>query len=96
MNKNLTLRMGNCHHRRYIPMLIELVRSGQIDPLQILTQVEPITDAIAAYQAFDQRKPGWIKVCLKPEEDAKAGTRSHKLDKALEDTFPASDPATHF
>ena len=27
MNKNLRLNMGNCHHRKYIPMLIELVRT---------------------------------------------------------------------
>src|SRR5690606_40002389 len=38
MNKNLTLKMGNCPHRRYIPKLIELVVSGAIDPAQILTQ----------------------------------------------------------
>jgi hypothetical protein len=23
MQKNLTLHMGNCHHRRYLPMLVE-------------------------------------------------------------------------
>ena len=25
MNKNLTVRMGNCNHRKYIPDLIDLV-----------------------------------------------------------------------
>ncbi len=66
MNKNLTLNMGNCHHRKYIPMLVELVRSGEINPLHILTQTEPLTDAISAYEAFDTRQPGWIKVELEP------------------------------
>ena len=28
MNKNLTLKMGNCNHRKYIPQLVELVRTG--------------------------------------------------------------------
>jgi threonine dehydrogenase-like Zn-dependent dehydrogenase len=64
MNKNLTVKMGNCHHRRYIPMLIDLVRRGTIDPAKILTQVEPLTSAIEAYKAFDTRRPGWIKVKL--------------------------------
>lgn len=66
MNKNLTMNMGNCHHRRYIPMLVEMVRAGEINPLHILTQTEPLTDAISAYQAFDTREPGWIKVELEP------------------------------
>jgi threonine dehydrogenase-like Zn-dependent dehydrogenase len=73
MNKNLTVKMGNCHHRRYIPMLIDLVRRGTIDPAKILTQVEPLTSAIEAYKAFDTRRPGWIKVKLETAmEHAKA------------------------
>ncbi len=66
MNKNLTLRMGNCPHRKYLPKLVGMVRSGLIDPLKILTQREPLTDVIAAYKAFDTRQPGWIKVELQP------------------------------
>lgn len=66
MNKNLTIKMGNCNHRRYIPELIDLVRSGTVDPSRILTQREPLTEVIAAYKAFDLRQPGWIKVELKP------------------------------
>ncbi|MBA3548237.1 MAG: glutathione-dependent formaldehyde dehydrogenase [Nannocystis sp.] len=66
MNKNLTIKLGNCNHRRYIPRLIDIVRSGIVDPSKILTQREPLTAVIAAYQAFDLRQPGWIKVELKP------------------------------
>lgn len=65
MNKNLTINLGNCNHRRYIPELVELVRSGAFDTAQVLTQIEPVTNAIDAYKAFDQRQPGWIKVELK-------------------------------
>jgi threonine dehydrogenase-like Zn-dependent dehydrogenase len=73
MEKNLTVRMGNCNHRKYIPRLIELVRVGAIDPLRILTQIEPLTDAIAAYKAFDVRRPGWMKVSMVPGPQARAG-----------------------
>ncbi len=64
MNKNLTMKMGNCPHRKYGPYLVELVRTGAIDPVKILTQMEPMTGAISAYEAFDKREPGWIKVEL--------------------------------
>lgn len=66
MNKNLTVRMGNCNHRKYIPMLIELVQSGRIDPARILTKREPLTSVLEAYKAFDTRQPGWMKVELAP------------------------------
>ena len=66
MEKNLTLKMGNCHHRKYIPVLLEKVQSGVLDPERILTNVEPMTGVIEAYKAFDTRQPGWIKVKLEP------------------------------
>jgi threonine dehydrogenase-like Zn-dependent dehydrogenase len=64
--KNLTIQMGNCPHRKYIPTLIEAVAAGKVDPTRVLTEVEPLTDAISAYKAFDSRKSGWLKVELKP------------------------------
>lgn len=66
MNKNLTVRMGNCNHRRYIPELIDLVRTGAIDPATVLTQDEPMPSVIDAYETFDRREAGWTKVILDP------------------------------
>ncbi|MFW5636496.1 MAG: zinc-dependent alcohol dehydrogenase [Thermodesulfobacteriota bacterium] len=66
MMKNLTINMGNCNHRKYIPMLVDLVAGGTLDPTEILSNVEPVTSAIEAYEIFDQRQPGWIKVKLDP------------------------------
>ena len=68
MNKNLTLRMGNCDHRAYIPRLVNLVAAGVIDPTKVLTEDVGIQDAISAYKAFDKRQPGWIKVELEPQQ----------------------------
>ena len=87
-SRNLTINMGNCHHRRYIPILIELVLSGRIDPTRILTRVEPMQDSIEAFRAFDRRACGWVKVALQPTADDTDGP----LDEALDDSFPASDP----
>jgi threonine dehydrogenase-like Zn-dependent dehydrogenase len=69
MEKNLTVRGGNCNHRRYMPEMIELVRSGVIRPEQFLTQIKPLTSAIDAYRAFDRHEAGWIKVKLDPGEE---------------------------
>jgi threonine dehydrogenase-like Zn-dependent dehydrogenase len=73
MNKNLSINMGNCNHRKYIPRLMEMVESGLIDPSNILTEVESLNSAIDAYKAFDARQSGWIKVELLPQ--AAAATR---------------------
>jgi threonine dehydrogenase-like Zn-dependent dehydrogenase len=67
MDKNLTIKAGNTPHRKYIPHLVDLVESGVFDPASVLTQTEPLADAIEAYKAFDKREAGWVKVELKPE-----------------------------
>lgn len=64
MNKNLTLRMGNCNHRKYIPDLVRRVRSGELDPSAVLTQQEEMVQVLDAYKEFDKRHAGWIKVAL--------------------------------
>lgn len=69
MNKNLRINMGNCHHRKYIPILIDLIATGKVDPTIVLTKHEPLRSAIEAFEAFDQRRSGWIKVELEPLND---------------------------
>ncbi len=66
MMKNLTVKAGNCNHRKYAPRLLEMVRAGVFEPTAILSEIEPLTGAIEAYKAFDQRQPGWLKVELVP------------------------------
>jgi threonine dehydrogenase-like Zn-dependent dehydrogenase len=97
LGKNLAINMGNCHHRHYIPRLIELTLNGSIDPSKILTQVKPMGDAIAAFKAFDRRDSGWVKVQLLPQRPGSEGDKAtegqqQQLDKAIADSFPASDP----
>ena len=60
--------MGNANHRRYYDVLLDHVQAGRLDPQKILTETEPMTGAIEAYKAFDERQPGWIKVELMPSE----------------------------
>jgi len=62
--KNLTLKSGNCHHRRHIPGLVSLVASGALDPSPLITHWSALPDAIDAYESFDRRESGWTKVAL--------------------------------
>ncbi|WP_443192560.1 zinc-dependent alcohol dehydrogenase [Pseudomonas indica] len=101
MNKNLTINMGNCHHRKYIPRLIELILARRFDPATVLTQIKPMNDAIAAFQAFDRRENGWIKVELHPQMQVATGKGDEErldeeklLDEGIEESFPASDPVS--
>jgi threonine dehydrogenase-like Zn-dependent dehydrogenase len=64
MNRNLTIKMGNCNHRRYVPRLLDLVVDGTVDPLAFITQHEAPADAIEAYETFDRREEGWLKTVL--------------------------------
>jgi threonine dehydrogenase-like Zn-dependent dehydrogenase len=66
MNRNLTVHMGNCNHRSYVPMLVGRARAGEIDPTRVLTQREPIDDVLEAYRNFDLRSRGWVKVRVVP------------------------------
>jgi threonine dehydrogenase-like Zn-dependent dehydrogenase len=68
MNRNLTIKAGNCNHRRYVPRLVDWTRSGTIDPLRILTQRQPLTSALDAYKIFAKHGPGWVKVELEPSK----------------------------
>jgi threonine dehydrogenase-like Zn-dependent dehydrogenase len=64
MNKNLTVKMGNCNHRRYLPELLDLVVNGTVDPTAFITQHERPVNAIEAYETFDRREEGWLKTVL--------------------------------
>lgn len=64
MNKNLSVHMGNCNHRRYIPELVRMTAAGVFDPSEVLTQHEPLANAIEAFEAFDRRETGWVKVAF--------------------------------
>ncbi|MGW3996856.1 zinc-dependent alcohol dehydrogenase [Amycolatopsis sp. NPDC004772] len=64
MNRNLTVKLGNCNHRRYVPRLLGLVASGAVDPLAFITQHEEPANAISAYETFDRREEGWLKTVL--------------------------------
>ena len=64
--RNLTVKMGMCHHRRYIPKLVQLVASGAVDLTQVVPRHETLLSATEAYELFERRENGWLQVELVP------------------------------
>lgn len=64
MMKNLTINSGNCNHRRYLPELIDIVASGRMRLAPNLSHHLAFDEVLRAYEAFDHRDEGWVKVAL--------------------------------
>jgi len=64
--KGLTLKMGQTHVHRYLPILLDRIARGEIDPSFVITHRVPLEDAPAAYRTFRDKEDGCIKVVLKP------------------------------
>lgn len=70
MNKGLTLRMGQCNVKRYMPHLLEHIREGRIDAKGIITHRFALEDAAEAYRVFEKRQDGCVKCVLVPPSAA--------------------------
>jgi threonine dehydrogenase-like Zn-dependent dehydrogenase len=66
MNKGLTIKTGQTHVHRYVPKLLDLIRSGRIDPSFVVTHRLPLSEAPQAYKMFRAKQDGCIKVVLDP------------------------------
>jgi threonine dehydrogenase-like Zn-dependent dehydrogenase len=66
MNKALTIKTGQTHVHRYIPELLDHIRSGRIDPSFVVTHRLPLSQAAHGYQIFREKQDGCIKVVLDP------------------------------
>ena len=62
--KNIGLRGGMAPVRRYLPELLDLVLSGQIEPGKVFDLTLPLADVAEGYRAMDERRA--IKVLLEP------------------------------
>src|SRR5688572_16614271 len=51
-NKGLTIKTGQCHVHRYVPELLDHIRTGRIDPSFVVTQRLPLSQAAEAYKLF--------------------------------------------
>jgi threonine dehydrogenase-like Zn-dependent dehydrogenase len=66
MNKGLTIKTGQTHVHRYIPELLDHIRSGRIDPSFVVTHRLPLSQAPHGYKIFREKQDGCIKIVLDP------------------------------
>jgi threonine dehydrogenase-like Zn-dependent dehydrogenase len=64
MQKNLTLRLGQCNVRRYMPHLLEHIRAGRVDAKAIISHRFPLDELPKAYEMFAGKLDGCRKVVL--------------------------------
>ncbi|HEY8377367.1 MAG TPA: hypothetical protein VIK91_12815, partial [Nannocystis sp.] len=65
-NKGLTLRMGQTHTHRYALPLLRRIADGEIDPTFVITHRMALEEAPRAYQMFQRKEQGCVKVILRP------------------------------
>lgn len=74
MNKGLTMKTGQTHVQKYMPMLFEKIENGEfekiengeIDPSLIITHEMSLEDAPHGYEMFKHKHDNCVKVVLKP------------------------------
>ena len=64
--KGLTLKMGQTHMHKYMPLLLERIERGEIDPSFIIAHRVTLDDAPGMYKTFREKEQGCIKVVMKP------------------------------
>jgi threonine dehydrogenase-like Zn-dependent dehydrogenase len=68
INRGLTFRMAQTPVQRYLPMLLERIEKGEIDPSFVITHRATLEDGPELYRTFRDKRDGCIKVVLKPHE----------------------------
>ena len=66
MNKGLQLRTGQCHVQKYMKLLYDHVKNGDIDPSFVVTHRLGLDDAREGYETFKNKADECMKVVLTP------------------------------
>jgi threonine dehydrogenase-like Zn-dependent dehydrogenase len=66
INRGLTLRMAQTPVQRYLPVLLQRIEKGEIDPSFVITHRAALEDGPELYKTFRDKKDGCIKVVMKP------------------------------
>ncbi len=66
MNKGLTMKTGQTDIHYYLPILLERIQKGEIDPSFVISHRLPLSQAPHAYEIFKHKQDKCTKVVLKP------------------------------
>lgn len=65
-NKGLSLKMGQTHVQKYLPMLLEKIGKGEIDPSFVITHRIGLDQTADYYKIFKEKEDKCIKVFITP------------------------------
>jgi threonine dehydrogenase-like Zn-dependent dehydrogenase len=54
------------HAQRYLPMLLDRLATGEIDPGYLATHPMPLADGVTGYDLFGHKKDGCLRSVLLP------------------------------
>ncbi|RYE60240.1 MAG: glutathione-dependent formaldehyde dehydrogenase, partial [Oxalobacteraceae bacterium] len=66
INRGLTFRMAQTPVQHYLPKLLDLIETGEIDPSVVITHRASLEDGPDLYKTFRGKHDGCIKVVLRP------------------------------
>ncbi|MEU6095118.1 zinc-dependent alcohol dehydrogenase [Streptomyces sp. NPDC047079] len=66
MNRSITLRGAQCHVHRYLRLLLDRIRDGDIDPSFVISHRLPLDQAPQGYEMFKHKENECNKVVLTP------------------------------
>lgn len=66
INRGLTFRMAQTPVQHYLPMLMDRVLKGEIDPSFVITHRATLEEGPGLYETFKNKDDGCIKVVIKP------------------------------
>ncbi|AUX78008.1 zinc-dependent alcohol dehydrogenase [Sinorhizobium fredii] len=66
INRGLTFRMAQTPVQRYLPILLDRICKGEIDPSFVITHRGSLEEGPDLYQTFNKRADGCVKVVLRP------------------------------
>jgi 2-desacetyl-2-hydroxyethyl bacteriochlorophyllide A dehydrogenase len=64
--KDLTFRIGLVNVPGFVRRLLPLIESGRLDPTMLISHRLPLSEGRRAYELFDTRQDGCVKVTLRP------------------------------
>lgn len=66
MNRGLTFRMAQTPVQHYLPLLMQRIQKGEIDPSFVITHRGSLEDGPNFYKTFRDKHDGCVKVVLNP------------------------------
>ena len=66
INRGLTFKMAQTPVQHYLPLLLERIQNGDIDPSFVITHRASLDEGPDLYKTFRDKKDGCIKVVLRP------------------------------